>query len=100
MIVRELPWKSGRFFEIDSCNAILQPESKFTYFILKCHCHATPESHVAEIADVFFVKNYNTIAPFTPEWLHVIESNPSGKIYFEGLKRSMPNTQSCVASKF
>jgi hypothetical protein len=88
MIVRELPWTLGRFFEIDSCNAILQPEASFVYFIMTCYCHDSPELHAPEIASVFDVKKYNLLTPFNKKWLHVIEKNSPGITFFENLKKS------------
>lgn len=100
MIIRELPWSSGRFFEIDSCNLILQPDLPYTYFILKCHCHQSPELHVADIVTVFGLTAYKTIAPFSSEWLHVIESNQAGKIFYESLKKGLKSYKDCFSEKW
>jgi len=99
MIVRELPIAHGRFFEMDSCNVVLQPENKFVYFTLSCACHDTPKGHVPEIAKFFSVENYDVSTPFNFNYLHVIELNPSGKIFSENLKRSGKNRESCTSSK-
>lgn len=99
MIVRELPWSGGRFFEIDSCNVVLQPNQDYIYFIVKCHCHESPESHIADIAQVFGLNNYKIASPFSSEWLHVIEQNKAGKLFFEALEKSSRRKQDCVSLK-
>jgi len=100
MIVRELPWsKPGRFFEIDSCNVVLQTNKDYTYFIIYCHCHESPELHVADIAKIFNVAEYKTIAPFSHKLLHVIETNKTGKIFFESLQRGLEKNKDCISLK-
>jgi hypothetical protein len=99
MVVRELPWSSGRFFEIDSCNVVLQPIQGYKYFIIKCHCHESPELHVPAIAQEFGIANYRIAAPFSREWLHVIEQNKPGKVFFEALEKSSKKNNDCISPK-
>lgn len=89
MIVRELPCATGRFFEVDSWNAVLQTEVNYTYFILTCQCssHRTPITHLEDAADLFIPNhNYVVTSPYNAKWIHVIENNEKGYAFYRSIK--------------
>jgi len=93
VIIREIPWNSGRFFEIQDCNVILEDRKDFTYLVITCHCHTTPIKHLDNIATIFLAnKSYYYCSPFSEKWLHVIEYNPSGRQFFKSLTQNSENS--------
>lgn len=102
MNIRELPWTDGRFFEVDSWNVILQPEPKFIYLLLTCQCpnHEMPTLHIPSAVTAFIPsKKYLSIAPYSPKWIHVIENNKEGFIFYKSLAAKQQALNDCQSLK-
>lgn len=81
----EIPHQEGRLFQLEQCSVVLQPQEKFVYLLVSCHCHKVPTQHLANVVHHFDLKRSLLAAPYSREYLHLIEDNEEGEKFARAL---------------